>query len=50
MAEVALVPDPKGNVRHIVSVMEDNIVMSIGGALLNVTQQAPDIAVQRGII
>ena len=45
---VALVPDPKGNVRHLVNAMEGNIVMSIEGALLKITQEAPDIAVRRG--
>jgi len=45
---VAQVPDPKGNVRHLAIGMEGNIVMSIEGALLKITQQAPDIAVRRG--
>ncbi|MCH2201032.1 MAG: hypothetical protein MK102_03615 [Fuerstiella sp.] len=45
---VAHVPDPMGNVRHLVSSMEGSIVMSIEGALLKITQQSPDVAVQRG--
>jgi hypothetical protein len=45
---VAHVPDPMGNVRHLASAMEGNITMSIEGALLKITQQAPDIAVSRG--
>ena len=45
---VAQVPDPAGNVRHLVSSMEGSIVMSIEGALLKITQQPPDVPVQRG--
>jgi hypothetical protein len=48
LSAVAHVSDPKGNLRHLVSPMSGNIVMSIEGALLKLTHQPPDIAVRRG--
>jgi len=48
LSAVAQVSDPKGNLRHLVSPMNGNIVMSIEGALLKIANQPLDIAVRRG--
>jgi hypothetical protein len=48
LSTVAQVSDPKGNLRHLVSPMNGNIVMSIEGALLKITHQLQDVAVGRG--
>lgn len=45
---VAKVPDPKGNIRHLVSLMDGRITMSIEGALLKVTHKAEERTVKAG--
>ena len=45
---VAKVPDPKGNVRHLVTEIHGRITMSIEGHLMKVTAHANELMVQPG--
>src|ERR1700719_4059870 len=45
---VTKVPDPRGNVRHLVTEIHGRITMSIEGALLKVSTSASELTVQPG--
>jgi len=45
---VAQVPDPRGNLRWLVSNMEGRITMSVEGALMKVSQEAGELRVRPG--
>src|SRR5262249_55650243 len=45
---VVKVPDPRGNVRHLVTDVYGRITMSIEGHLLKLTAHAPELTVQPG--
>jgi len=48
LVAVVKVPDPKGQVRHLVNDVEGRITMSIEGALLKLTANAGEITLQPG--
>lgn len=48
LVAVTKVPDPRGNVRHLVTEIHGRITMSIEGALLKLTASAGDLAIQPG--
>ena len=48
LVAVVQVPDPKGNVRHLVTDVQGRITMSIEGALLKLTAHPGEINLQRG--
>jgi hypothetical protein len=45
---VTKVPDPRGNVRHLVTEIHGRITMSIEGALLKVSVHVPELTIQPG--